>query len=172
MNSDLQDVAACVRLGRGTLRNIHENLFWAFFYNVICIPLAAGLFAWKLNPMIAAAAMSLSSVTVCLNALRLNLLKIKDDRRDRPRRTRKKAAPVIQPQAAAGERVTLGVKGMMCEHCEATVKKALEELPFVAAATADHTAGKVTVELQGAFDLAAVKQAIKAKGYTCTGVNG
>ena len=172
MNSDLQDVAACVRLGRGTLRNIHENLFWAFFYNVICIPLAAGLFAWKLNPMIAAAAMSLSSVTVCLNALRLNLLKIKDDRHDRPRRTRKKAAPVIQPQAAAGERVTLGVKGMMCEHCEATVKKALEELPFVAAATADHTAGKVTVELQGAFDLAAVKQAIKAKGYTCTGVNG
>ena len=170
MNSDLQDVAACVRLGRGTLRNIHENLFWAFFYNVICIPLAAGLFAWKLNPMIAAAAMSLSSVTVCLNALRLNLLKIKDDRRDRPRRTRKKAAPVIQPQAAAGERVTLSVKGMMCEHCEATVKKALEELPFVAAATADHTAGKVTVELQGAFDLAAVKQAIKAKGYTCTGM--
>ncbi len=172
MNSDLQDVAACVRLGRGTLRNIHENLFWAFFYNVICIPLAAGLFAWKLNPMIAAAAMSLSSVTVCLNALRLNLLKIKDDRRDRPRRTRKKAAPASQPQAAAGESVTLAVKGMMCEHCEATVKKALEELPFVAAATADHTAGKVTVELQGAFDLSAAKRAIKEKGYTCTGVKG
>ena len=170
MNSDLQDVAACVRLGRGTLRNIHENLFWAFFYNVICIPLAAGLFAWKLNPMIAAAAMSLSSVTVCLNALRLNLLKIKDDRHDRPRRPRKKATPAAQPQAMAGEPVTLNVKGMMCEHCEATVKNALEALPFVAAATADHTAGTVTVELQGAFDLAAAKQAIKEKGYRCIGV--
>jgi Cu2+-exporting ATPase len=170
MNSDLEDVAACVRLGRGTLRNIHENLFWAFFYNVICIPLAAGLFAWKLNPMIAAAAMSLSSVTVCLNALRLNLLKIKDDRHDRPRRTRKKAAPTAQPQAAAGESVTLAVKGMMCEHCEATVKNALEALPFVAAATADHTAGTVTVALQGALDLAAAKRAIKEKGYRCIGV--
>ena len=170
MNSDLQDVAACVRLGRGTLRNIHENLFWAFFYNVICIPLAAGLFAWKMNPMIAAAAMSLSSVTVCLNALRLNLLKIRDDRRDRPRRTHKKAVPAAQPQAAAGERVTLSVKGMMCEHCEATVKKALEALPFVAAATADHTAGTVEVELQGTLDLSAAKRAIKEKGYNCTGI--
>ena len=92
MNSDPEDVAAAVRLGRGTLRNIKENLFWAFFYNLICIPLAAGLFGLKMSPMYGAAAMSLSSVTVCLNALRLNLLDIKSPKHDRPLRKRKKKA--------------------------------------------------------------------------------
>ena len=172
MNSDLEDVAACVRLGRGTLRNIHENLFWAFFYNLICIPLAAGLFGLKMDPMYAAAAMSLSSVTVCLNALRLNLLNIRSSAHDRPRRKKTNAAPLPQlPQVSEGS-VVVFVKGMMCEHCEATVKSALEALPFVASAVADHTTGTVVVTPNGSIDLQAVKAAIENKGYQFGGMNG
>ncbi len=181
MNSDLEDAAACVRLGRGTIRNIRENLFWAFFYNLICIPLAAGLFTVKMDPMYAAAAMSLSSVTVCLNALRLNLLKIRDPSRDKPRRGNKKreaaaakeaptAADPASPAEETEKRITLRVEGMMCPHCEATVVKALEALEFVGSAAADHIAGTVAVELCGAPDADAMKAAIEEKGYTFQGV--
>lgn len=178
MNSDLKDVAASVRLGRGTLRNIHENLFWAFFYNLICIPLAAGLFAWKMNPMIGAAAMSLSSVTVCLNALRLNLLDIKSGRHDRPRRTRRTKA-AHSPAAGCGgscgvesqkKTVVLRVAGMMCPHCEATVKKALEALDFVEEAEASHEAGTVKLTLGGEPDEAAMKAAVEKPGYEYLGI--
>lgn len=166
MNSDLEDVAACVRLGRGTLRNIHENLFWAFFYNLICIPLAAGLFGLKMDPMYGAAAMSLSSVTVCLNALRLNLLKIRDDSHDRPKRKKGKGSSPVKSNPHA---VLLSVKGMMCPHCEATVRGALEALDFVKKAQADHTMGTVVVELSGEFDESAVKSAIENQGYVYGG---
>ena len=138
MNSRLSDAAAAVRLSRATLRNIHENLFWAFFYNLVCIPLAAGLFPWKMNPMIGAAAMSLSSFTVCMNALRLNLVNIRDGSKDRPPRRlfRKKAAGSPAPEdpapetPAGGEALSLRIGGMMCEHCESTVRQALEALPL------------------------------------------
>ena len=158
MNSDLEDVAACVRLGRGTLRNIHENLFWAFFYNLICIPLAAGAFGLKMDPMYGAAAMSLSSVTVCLNALRLNLLKIRDDSHDRPRKRKKQADKEEST-------VVLSVEGMMCPHCEAAVKAALEALEFVQSADADHTKAAVEVTLCGKFDEDAVRAAIEKADY-------
>ncbi len=167
MNSDLEDVAACVRLGRGTLRNIHQNLFWAFFYNLICIPLAAGLFGLKMDPMYAAAAMSLSSVTVCLNALRLNLLKIRDDSRDKPKRTEKTENDIMEKRQNA---VLLSVEGMMCPHCEAAVKGALETLDFIKSAEADHTKGSVSLVLSGEFEDGAVKAAIEEKGYVYGGI--
>ena len=163
MNSDLNDAAAAVRLGRGTVRNIHENLFWAFFYNLVCIPLAAGLFAVKMNPMYGAAAMSLSSVTVCLNALRLNLLDIKSGRRDRPRRRRKtSAAPKAEAKA---ETMTVRVEGMMCHHCEASVKAALEALDFVERAEASFETGLVSITLSAAPDEAAIRKAIEDEDY-------
>ena len=165
MNSDLEDVAACVRLGRGTLRNVRQNLFWAFFYNLICIPLAAGLFGLKMDPMYGAAAMSLSSVTVCLNALRLNLLKIRDPSRDKP--IRKCSA---KHYAGAAEKITLNVDGMMCGHCESTVKKALESLDFISSCEADHESGSAVVETSGKFDEKAVKKAVKAGGYVYSGI--
>ena len=163
VNNGLEDVAAGIRLGRGTLRNIYENLFWAFIYNIICIPLAAGLFGLKMDPMYAAAAMSLSSVTVCLNALRLNLLKIRDPSRDRPGRVRRK------PAALRGE-VTVLVDGMMCGHCEAAVKSALEKLPFVSSAEADHTSGSVRVTLSGELSQKDVRKAVESRGYKFRGI--
>ena len=137
MNSSLADVAAAIRLSRGTLRNIHENLFWAFFYNIVCIPLAAGLFGWKMSPMIGAAAMSLSSFTVCMNALRLNLFRLRDTAKDKPL----KAAniPLTITEEIRGEREkerkktmtkTVKIKGMMCGHCEATVKRRWKPCPL------------------------------------------
>ncbi len=171
MNSDLNDVAAAVRLGRGTLRNIKENLFWAFFYNLICIPLAAGLFGLKLNPMIGAAAMSLSSVTVCLNALRLNFLKIKSPKHDRPVRKRRVKADIPLPAAPKANSVTVSVEGMMCHHCEASVKKALEALDFVDSAEASFETGRVDIALSGAFDEARVKQAIENEDYEYLGIS-
>ena len=182
MNSRLTDVAAAIRLSRATLRNIHENLFWAFFYNAICIPLAAGLFAWKMNPMIGAAAMSLSSFTVCMNALRLNLFKMQDSSHDRP--LRKRALPETdepdtgvagQPAEAtsgavnAGQK-TLHIEGMMCHHCEAAIKKALEKLDFVEEATADFEAGTALVTLSGEMDEEAVRQAIAEEDYNYLGM--
>lgn len=171
MNSDLNDVAAAVRLGRGTLRNIKENIFWAFFYNLICIPLAAGLFGLKMNPMIGAAAMSLSSVTVCLNALRLNFLKIKSPKHDRPVRKRRVKADIPLPAAPKANSVTVSVEGMMCHHCEASVKKALEALDFVDSAEASFETGRVDIALSGAFDEARVKQAIENEDYEYLGVS-
>ncbi|MBO5543449.1 MAG: heavy metal translocating P-type ATPase [Oscillospiraceae bacterium] len=187
MNSRLTDVAAAIRLSRGTLRNIHENLFWAFFYNVICIPLAAGLItSWKMNPMIGAAAMSLSSFTVCMNALRLNLFKIHDPSHDRPIRHRAlpsdgENAPTedsspesMQPDGAGPEgglqTVEMKVDGMMCAHCEAAVKKALEALPFIETAEADHETGIVRVQASGVIDEEAVRSAIAEEDYEYEGL--
>ncbi len=179
MNSRLTDVSAAVRLSRGTVTNIHENLFWAFFYNVICIPLAAGLFSYKMNPMVGAAAMSLSSFTVCMNALRLNLFKLHDASHDKKRKN--PAAAVVEkadlaPQpagcpvpAAAGTQVTYQVKGMMCAHCEGRVKKALEELAGVVSAKADHTVGTVVATVTKPLDYAQVQQAVAKAGYEVTG---
>ena len=179
MNSRLTDVSAAVRLSRGTVTNIHENLFWAFFYNVICIPLAAGLFSYKMNPMVGAAAMSLSSFTVCMNALRLNLFKLHDTSRDKKRKN--PAAAVVEkadlaPQpagcpvpAAAGTQVTYQVKGMMCAHCEGRVKKALEGLEGVVSAKADHTVGTVVATVTKPLDYTQVQQAVAKAGYEVTG---
>ena len=179
MNSRLTDVSAAVRLSRGTVTNIHENLFWAFFYNVICIPLAAGLFSYKMNPMVGAAAMSLSSFTVCMNALRLNLFKLHDASHDKKRKN--PAAAVVEkadlaPQpagcpvpATAGTQVTYQVKGMMCAHCEGRVKKALEELEGVVSAKADHTIGTVVATVTKPLDYARVQQAVAKAGYEVTG---
>lgn len=181
MNSRLTDVAAAVRLSRATLRNIHENLFWAFFYNAICIPLAAGLFAWKMNPMIGAAAMSLSSFTVCMNALRLNLFKMQDASHDRPLRKRalpETDAPMVQkeeqtaqePELRQNQR-TLRIEGMMCHHCENAVKNALEKLPFVEEATANHEAGTAVVTLSGEPDEEAIRKAIAEEDYEYLGMD-
>ena len=178
MNSSLMDAAAAVRLSRATLRNIHENLFWAFFYNLICIPLAAGLFGWKMNPMIGAAAMSLSSFTVCMNALRLNLFRLRDPAHDRPtRKMRANGTPLSLPdlndthlERKSDMEKTVKIDGMMCTHCEATVKKALEALPFVAEAKPSHEAGTAVLTLSGDFDEAAVKAAVEAKDYAYKGI--
>ena len=177
MNSALTDVAAAIRLSRATLRNIHENLFWAFFYNLICIPLAAGLFGWKMSPMIGAAAMSLSSFTVCMNALRLNLFRLKDPAKDKPL----KAAniPLTITESIKEEQKkernktmtkTVKIKGMMCGHCEASVKKALEALPFIAEAVVSHDAGTAVITLSGELDEASVKAAVEAKDFTFEGI--
>ena len=170
MNSRLSDVAAAIRLSRATLRNIHENLFWAFFYNAVCIPLAAGLFAWKMNPMIGAAAMSLSSFTVCMNALRLNLFDMHDGSRDRPLRKRalpEKEEPGTEEKEKGAEAgtVILRIDGMMCQHCEAAVKKALEKLDFVNEAEASHEKGTAVVRLCGKMDEEAVRKAIAEEDY-------
>lgn len=149
MNSTLMDVAKAIALSRKTLRNIHENLFWAFFYNLICIPLAAGLFGWKMNPMIGAAAMSLSSFTVCMNALRLNLTGVKKENKNRSRDMKK----------------TVKIEGMMCPHCEANVKKTLETLGNVSAAEVSHKAGTAILTLSGDVDDAVIKKAVEDKGY-------
>ena len=167
MKSSLRDVPAAVRLSRATLRNIKQNLFWAFIYNIIGIPLAAGvyykLFGWQMNPMFGASAMSLSSFFVVSNALRLNLLKIYDSRRD------KKRSSPPPSQAETGSAV-IKVKGMMCGHCEARVKKALEELPFVDEASPSHENGTAELSLSGSFDENAVKKAVTDAGYKYLGV--
>ena len=179
MNSSLMDVAAAIRLSRQTLKNIHENLFWAFFYNAVCIPLAAGLFAWKMNPMIGAAAMSLSSFTVCMNALRLNLFRLRDSSGDRPPRGGALQGRLLpeKPLTEQTERretkemeKVIRIEGMMCAHCEANVKKALEALPFVQEASVSHEKGEARVTLCGPMDEAAVKAAIEAKDYTFKGI--
>ena len=163
MKSRLSDVPAAIRLSRATLRNIHENLFWAFFYNVIGIPLAAGvwipLFGWTLNPMFGAAAMSLSSFCVVSNALRLNLFRLRDGRHDRA------LHPVTLPNIAAqpGAKVlTMRIDGMMCAHCEARVKAALEAVDGVQSAAASHEAGTAVVTLKADTDENALKPLLKA----------
>ena len=182
MNSKLTDVSAAVRLSRSTVRNIHENLFWAFFYNVICIPLAAGLIPGiKMNPMVGAAAMSLSSFTVCMNALRLNLTKIHDASGDKAKyhvevgpvsvqkaASQKKKAAEQVPSAALKEELV--VTGMTCSHCEAHVKKALEALPGVVSAVADHTQNKVHIVLSAPLDEKAAEAAVIKAGYRYGGI--
>ena len=171
MHSRLSDVTAAIRLSRATLTNIHENLFWAFFYNVIGIPLAAGgvdpHFWLDFEPMFGAAAMSLSSFCVVANALRLNLFKLYS-----PKRDKKIKHPVVVLAALPMEKENsamtkvMKVEGMMCPHCEMTVKKALEALPQVDNAVASHTDGTATVTLNGDVDDAVLKKAIEDQGYT------
>ena len=165
MKSQLTDVPAAVRLSRATLRNIHENLFWAFFYNIIGIPLAAGvwipIFGWTLNPMFGAAAMSLSSFCVVSNALRLNLFKLHDSSHD-------KQIPPVElnlSENAVLPRLTVSVKGMMCEHCEKRVRDALEALDFVDSAEVSHEKGTAILSLAGDADKDAIKKAVTDAGY-------
>ena len=169
MKSRLSDVPAAIRLSRATLRNIHENLFWAFIYNTIGIPLAAGVFisvlGWQLNPMFAAAAMSLSSFSVVTNALRLNFVRIHDPKHDHKM---KKKTP-IKKETKQMEK-TIKIEGMMCNHCEMHVKKALEALDGVKSAEVSHTAGTAVVTLEKAVADSALKQAVVNQGYTVTGI--
>ena len=187
MNSKLSDVPAAIRLSRATLRNIHENLFWAFIYNIIGIPLAAGLFipfGLTLNPMFGAAAMSLSSFCVVSNALRLNLFDLHSTRHDH-----KTASPAAAPVQSAAEnnkksdaeapevktedhtmKKTLKVEGMMCGHCEARVKKALEALPEVDEAVVSHEAGTAIVTLNAEVANDVLKNAVEAQDYKVTGI--
>ncbi|MBQ3985713.1 MAG: heavy metal translocating P-type ATPase [Oscillospiraceae bacterium] len=173
VNSRLSDVPAAVRLSRATLRNIKENLFWAFFYNAVCIPLAAGAFTGlgiTLSPMIGAAAMSLSSFTVVSNALRLNLFDPKRAKKDR------KKAPVELPEHIINEteedikmEKTIKVNGMMCHHCEMHVKNALEKLPGVESAAANHEANEVVLTLAKEVPEAELKAAVETAGYEYVG---
>ncbi len=174
MNSKLTDVSGAIRLSRATLRNIHENLFWAFFYNLICIPLAAGLFGLQMNPMWGAAAMSLSSFTVCMNALRLNLFRVHDSSKDRP--MKKKALPDTEPEQTEPEEETMtevyNIGGMMCEHCEARIQKAIGALDGVISVKADHTAGTAAVVTKKALDSKAVEKAVTDQDYEYIGKQG
>ena len=169
MKSRLSDVPAAVRLSRATLRNIHENLFWAFFYNIIGIPLAAGvwipIFGWTLNPMFGALAMSLSSFCVVSNALRLNLFKVKDSHRDYKI---KNEVTLPQWEASKGEKnmtKTMTIKGMMCGHCEARVKKTLEELEHVTEAQVSHEKGTAVVSMETEVADEVLKKAVEDQGY-------
>ena len=171
MKSRLSDVPAAIRLSRATLRNIHENLFWAFFYNTIGIPLAAGVFiplGLTLNPMFGAAAMSLSSFCVVTNALRLNLFKLRDASRDHKIRQKDTDFTVSAPGAM---RKTLHIKGMMCPHCEMRVKQALEAVPGVSEATASHEKGTAVVTLSAQVDNNALRAAVEAQDYKVTAID-
>ena len=167
MKSRLSDVPAAIRLSRATLRNIHENLFWAFFYNVIGIPLAAGvwipIFGWQLNPMFGAAAMSLSSFCVVTNALRLNWFKVHDASKD------KKIKQNVKKEKTTMEK-TITIEGMMCGHCEAAVKKALEALPQVSEAVVSHEKGTAVVTLNAEVADDVLKKAVEDKDYKVTGI--
>jgi Cu2+-exporting ATPase len=172
MKSRLSDVPAAIRLSRATLKNIHENLFWAFFYNVIGIPLAAGiwypLLGWKLNPMFGAAAMSLSSFCVVTNALRLNWFPIHSAKKDRKGKEAKKQTQLRAKNSAEMEETmekTVKIEGMMCGHCEARVQKALEALPEVTSAKVSHEAGTAVVSLNASLSDDALKQAVEAQDY-------
>ena len=182
MNSRLSDVPAAIRLSRATLRNIHENLFWAFIYNVIGIPLAAGLLiplGLTLNPMFGAAAMSLSSFCVVSNALRLNLFQLHSAKKDKAIRPVElppapapapAACPIVNQTEVTAMKKTIKIEGMMCGHCEATVKKALEALPQVDAAQVSHTAGTAVVTLNADVADDVLTQAVEAKDYKVTGI--
>lgn len=183
MKSRLSDVPAAIRLSRAALKNIHENLFWAFIYNVIGIPLAAGvwipIFGWQLNPMFGAAAMSLSSFCVVTNALRLNMQNIHSSKKDRP--LKKRHTKQQEPLADNGQAVqkleqtmkkeeqkmekTMKIEGMMCGHCEARVKKCLEALPEVEKAEVSHEAGTAVVALSAAVDDAVLKKTVEDQDY-------
>ena len=186
MKSRLSDVPAAIRLSRATLKNIHENLFWAFIYNVIGIPLAAGcyigLFGWKLNPMFGAAAMSLSSFCVVSNALRLNLFKIHDARRDKRLKNTvaiegnmdNNIVSDIEPEINSKEDTkmvkTMKIQGMMCGNCEKHVRKALEALDGVESAVVSHEAGTAVVTLSGDVADDVLKAAVEEEEYPVIGI--
>lgn len=164
MNSKLTDVTAAIRLSRATLRNIHENLFWAFFYNAICIPVAAGVFitltGWQMSPMLGAAAMSLSSFFVCMNALRLNTFSMHDASKDIKRKKKEKKTM----------EKTLEITGMMCGHCEMAVKKALEAVDGVESADVSHEKGTAVVTLSKEVSNDVLKKIVEDKDYTVTSI--
>lgn len=164
MNSKLTDVTAAIRLSRATLRNIHENLFWAFFYNAICIPVAAGVFitltGWQMSPMLGAAAMSLSSFFVCMNALRLNTFSMHDASKDIKRKKKEKKTM----------EKTLEITGMMCGHCEMAVKKALESVDGVKSADVSHEKGTAVVTLSKEVSNDVLKKTVEDKDYTVTSI--
>ena len=172
MKSRLSDVPAAIRMSRATLRNIHENLFWAFFYNIIGIPLAAGvwypLFGWKLNPMFGAAAMSLSSFCVVSNALRLNLFKMYDASKDKKLKAKKEKKRSKKEDKTMKK--IMHIEGMMCGHCEAAVKKALEALPQVDEAVVSHEAGTAELTLNAEIADDVLKKTVEDKDYTVTSV--
>lgn len=175
MKSRLIDVPAAVRLSRATLTNIHENLFWAFFYNVIGIPLAAGLWypllGWKLNPMFGAAAMSLSSFCVVTNALRLNLCRVYDPKHDRKAKSdRKDKADKTNESEEKSMTKTMNIEGMMCCHCEARVKKALEALDAVSEAAVSHESGTAVVTLSSDISDEKLKETVEAEDYKVTSI--
>ncbi len=186
MKSRLSDVPAAIRLSRASLRNIHENLFWAFIYNIIGIPLAAGLwipiFGWQLNPMFGAAAMSLSSFCVVTNALRLNMQNIYSTKRDKPGRKPKrqvnagvknlvgKQKEIIKDKEEEVMQKTMKIEGMMCAHCEAAVKKSLEEIPGVETAQVSHEAGTAIVSLTEAISDDVLRKAVEDKDYKVVSV--
>ena len=185
MKSRLTDVPAAIRMSRQTIRNIHENLFWAFFYNAICIPLAMGVYGIAMKPMYGAAAMALSSFFVCMNALRLNLFNMHDASKDKPRRKKAPEAgaaakaqsdAVMAPETgeaakmpAAGDSAelqkTMHIEGMMCEHCEARVRRALEALDGVTGAEVSHEAGTAVVNMTAEIDHQVLKDAVEAEDY-------
>ena len=186
VNSRLSDAVKAVKLGRKTLKNIHENLFWAFFYNAICIPVAAGafinLFGWTLNPMLGAAAMSLSSFCVVTNALRLNLIDLGDRSSESPDTDGKSSKTAgagssgpdntnLQESEDSLMQKTMKIEGMMCPHCEAAVKKALEALDGVQEAAVSHEAGTAVVTLSGEVADAVLKEAVEAKEYKVLGIS-
>ncbi len=177
MNSRLTDVAAAIRLSRATLRDIHQNLFWAFAYNIILIPMAAGLYPGiRMNPMWGAAAMAISSFTVCMNALRLNLFKMHDASHDKMLRA--KALPetedtkiiIEEPKEDNNMTKTVKIEGMMCGHCEATVKKALEAIDGIESAEASHDNNSAVITLSKDVDEALIKQAIEDKDFSYIGL--
>ena len=174
VNGTLSDLAAAVRLGRRTLRNIHQNLFWAFFYNTLGIPLAAGLliplFGIRLTPTFGALAMSLSSFCVVTNALRINTIDIYDGRKDKPRRKLKKNIKDNKENLSMTK--TMHIEGMMCGHCEARVKKTLEGISGVKSAVVSHEKGTAIVELESNVDSSVLKKAVEDQDYKVTGIEG
>ena len=164
MKNRLSDVSAAIRLSRATIRNIHENLFWAFIYNAICIPLAIGLYGIEMKPAYGAAAMALSSFCVCMNALRLNLVKIHDASHDKRIKTK-----IIKTEEKTMTK-TLKIEGMMCGHCEARVKKALEAVAGVESAVADHNANTAVVTLNAEVADDVLRKAVEDQDYKVLGV--
>ena len=177
MNSRLSDVVAAIRLSRATLKNVRQNLFWAFAYNLILIPVAAGVFSEiSLNPMMAAGAMALSSVTVCLNALRLNTYKVHKESGENEKdgeiseKTEENKKVILKKEEEKEMKETVKIRGMMCEHCENTVKKALEALPGVEKAEVSHKTGTAVLSLAGEVDEETVRKAVEDKDYEFLGI--
>ena len=175
MKSRLTDVTAAIRLSRATIRNIHQNLFWAFFYNAICIPLAMGLYGIEMKPMYGAVAMALSSFFVCMNALRLNLVNPHDAGHDKKGKSipAEALSGIVAAATIKEEKTmkkTLKVEGMMCGHCEARVKKALEAVPGVESAAADHNSGTAVVTLSAPVEDDALRAAVEAQDYKVLGI--